>query len=473
MRDAQNDSERRTWAEETFGHAQLGDARRVQRLIAMADTAASRPAGTVTGVFTGSAEREGAFRFLESEHVEAAQVASAVFTATARQCAQQPYVFVAVDGTSLTLTDRPQRRELGRVGSSHKPTRGLHLMNSLAVDTEGAPIGLLDQVAWAREQPPPKKKKNKKRKKRKSNRGDFRQKETRHWVDSLVRVQELLANEAPDVQPWFQLDRGADCWPVIQTAVERSMLVTIRAVHNRRLSPASGRTPYLHDRLQRQPVLGRYELEVPAKPGREARIATMSVRACTVTLDLHVSRKRHAQVTLQAVLAQEVGGPGGKARLRWLLLTTHPVTTFEQASAVIDGYTKRWRVEEFHRAWKRGVCNVEDTQLHSREAILKWATILAAVATRAVRLAYLARTTPEVLASAEYSPHEIDAAFILTKRKRDRRRKVTLREMTDMVAEQGGFAGKYSGRPPGPTVIARGLLRIAALAEGLQNMEEM
>jgi len=466
MRDQDDDRDRTAWARETFGHADLGDARRVHRLISIAKAAESRPAGTVTSVFADDAEREGAFRFLESEHVQAAKVASAIFTATARKCANESYIFVPIDGTSLTLTDRVGNRELGRVGSGKALTRGLHFMSALAVDAEGVPIGLLDQVAWAREQPP-------KAKKRKCNRGDFREKETRYWVDALGRIQELLTTEASGVMPWFQLDRGADCWPVLKTSIEMSMLVTVRAVHDRRLVAEPGRPDYLHDRLERQPVLGRYEIEVPATPKRDARIAKMSVRACTVTLDLRVSRKRHEQVTLQAVLAQETGAPKGEEGLRWLLLTTHPATTFEEARAVIDGYTQRWRIEEFHRAWKRGVCNVEKTQLHSREAILKWSTILAAVATRAVRLAYLVRTTPEVLASSEFSPHEIDAAFVLCKRKRDRRKQVTLREMMDMVAQQGGFAGKYSGRPAGPTVLARGLLRIEVLAEGLQNMDEM
>lgn len=460
----QDEQQAHAWANETFGHAVLGDARRVARLVTMAAAVASRPAGTVTQVFTRSADREGAFRWLQSSQVDAAAVAHAAHRATARKSAGQAWVYVALDGSSLTLTDRTGHRELGRVGKP-LPVRGLQVMNALAVDPHGVPLGLVDQRWWAREQPP-------KEKKIKSWKGDLQDKETRYWVDSLLAVEAQMAQHAAGTKPWFQLDRGGDCWAVLQTAIERSLLLTVRATHNRRLVLPQGRTGYLRDHLRRQRPVGTYDLSVPAHPGRTARVARMSVRIAPVTLDLRVSRKQHVHVQLQACLAREQGGPKGD-RLEWLLLTTHPLRSFDEACAVLHGYTQRWRVEELHRAWKGGVCHVEQTQLHSRQAIVKWATLLAAVAARAVRLAYLARTTPEVEASTEFSPYEIEAAFLLAKRKRDRRRKVLLGEMIALVAQEGGFAGEYSGRPPGAQVLARGLERIATLAKGLRNLEEM
>lgn len=460
-------SDESAWAEAEFGHALLGDIRRTRRLVAVATGVARRPAGTVTAVFADSAECEGAFRLLESPQVNVEAVSQATHLATARRCATEPYVFVPIDGSSLTLGDRAKKRELGRVGS-HASTRGLLVMNSLAVDRWGVVVGLLDQRWWARDKPRPKKKK----KRKKSCRVPLEQKETRHWIEALTAVEEMMAHHAPGVRPWFQLDRGADCWPVLMLAIENELLLTVRATANRRLTSGSGACAYLRDELQRQPVMDHYDLALLATPKRPARTARIAVRACSVTLDLLVSRKRHVAVTMHAVLAEECESTS-KDRLQWMLLTTHPVTTFAQALKVIDGYTQRWRIEEFHRAWKSGVCNVEDTQLQSRAAILKWATLLAAVAARAVRLAYLVRTTPDAHASDEFSPDEIDAAFLLTKRKRDRRKRVRLSEMITLLAQLGGFAHKYSGRLPGPQILARGLVQVEVLARGLKNMREM
>src|SRR5678815_5278638 len=105
---------------------------------------------------------------------------------------------------------------------------------------------------------------------------------------------------------------------------------------------------------------------------------------------------------------------GRRNGLRWTLITNARVQTLHEAITVVNGYTTRWRIEEFHRAWKRGVCHVEDTQLRSRQAIIKWATILGAVAVRATRLAYLAREKPDLPASEEFSPAEIAAAVLLS-----------------------------------------------------------
>ena len=174
------------------------------------------------------------------------------------------------------------------------------------------------------------------------------------------------------------------------------------------------------------------------------------------------------------MLAEEVGYKG-KDPIRWVLLTTAPIKTFAEARAVVFGYAMRWRIEDFHRAWKRGLCNVEDSQLQSRSAIVKWATILAAVATRALRVANLIRTTPDIPATDEFTEFEIDAAFLYAKKKRDRRRKLVLSEVVDIIADIGGFAHKYSKTHnlPGPTVLARGLERIRIVAIALQNMADL
>ena len=140
-------------------------------------------------------------------------------------------------------------------------------------------------------------------------------------------------------------------------------------------------------------LLGAYELELTAKPGRTARTASVTLRAVDIVLTLKdPASGKTVSVKLSAVNAREMGTcPQGEDPVDWLLLTNRSVTTLKAARAAVLAYTFRWRIEEFHKSWKSGHCNVEDSQLRSEEAIRKWAIVLAAVASRVERLKLLAR----------------------------------------------------------------------------------
>jgi hypothetical protein len=139
----------------------------------------------------------------------------------------------------------------------------------------------------------------------------------------------------------------------------------------------------------------------------------------------------------------------------WLLLTTRPVDTFAQAKAVVDGYSQRWRIEDFHRVWKSSACRVEETQLRSAEAIQVWATMLASVAGRIERLRLLARKAPDQPACVDLSDHELRALLILKRQQRRRNEVIpdvvpNIGVATLWIAELGGYTGKSSGGPLEP-----------------------
>src|SRR3974390_1548397 len=91
------------WAYETFSGVQLGNRRRSRRVVQLAAAVAMRPAGTVTQVCDDSADREGAYRLLSNDAVSATELTRAMCVATAEQCAPHQRIYIAVDGTSLSL----------------------------------------------------------------------------------------------------------------------------------------------------------------------------------------------------------------------------------------------------------------------------------------------------------------------------------------------------------------------------------
>jgi hypothetical protein len=167
------------------------------------------------------------------------------------------------------------------------------------------------------------------------------------------------------------------------------------------------------------------------------------------------------------VEAREEGTtPPGEKPIVWRLLTNHVVATKGEADDVIEAYAKRWLIEEFHKTWKTGACNVEDSQLRDKSAMVKWAAIMAAVAARIERLKTRSRTEPDSLAGRELTSFEIRALLQLQRRHKKRTETVPDTEPTPAqaiwwLAELGGYTGKSSGGPPGSITIRRGLDYIA------------
>jgi hypothetical protein len=462
------------WSEEEFGSAALGDPRRVRRLVAIAAEAARRPAGQVTAVFDDDAEREGAFRLIGNLAVNADEIAMAAHRACARRSIGEELVFVPVDESSLNLTDTKKRKGLGSVGARFVGAQGMQVITAMAVTRQGVPLGLCGQKYWARVR----------RSTTRDAKHDHRkteEKETQHWLTVMQQVREVYSAESASTVPWFQIDRQGDAWPILLQAGQANQRLTVRASYDRRLE-IEGERSHLWEALERRTCLGKYEIAVPSKPERrlskqhkaktrQGRRATIEIRAGPVTLSLRDerTRQRHAQ-PISAVLAREVSPPEGEEPIEWLLLTTASVTKLEEAKLVIFGYTQRWRIEDFHRAWKSGVCDVEDTQLRGRNRIIRWATILASVAVRTIRLAYLSRHHPETPALEEFSRAELDAILLASPRTRHLRGTTpSIHDAVCFLAKLGGYTGKASGGPPGPSVLARGLARIEVLADVLSH----
>jgi hypothetical protein len=453
------------WANDEFGHATLGDTRRTRRLVEMATVIAARPAGKVTEVFSEGAEREAAFRLLENEDVLSAEIARAAHSATAIRARGEPFVWVPIDGSSLSLTDRTGDKGLGVVGARSVGAKGLCVMSAIAIAPNGTPLGLCGQHFWARVQ-------RSTQRDEKHDKRRLKEKETRYWLQVMTQVGAAFSEHAPGVRPWYQLDRGGDAWPVLLYAARADQYwFTVRSAHNRRLRAGGRKQQYLWDEVEKQKILGVYEFDVPAGGKREARTARLTIQSCQVNLDLlDLRSKRSQEAALYAVLVREVRTtPKGEQPIEWLLLTNHEVHDVNDAMLVVRGYSQRWRIEEFHKIWKTGACRVEDSQLRAEDHVIRWATVLASVAVRILRLTYLARTSPHEPALVALSKAELQAVLLLRKPKRDARTRPTIAEAVLWIAQIGGYTGKSSGGPPGAIAIARGLRRIEPVAQLLAD----
>jgi len=452
--------ERTTWARTTFGCAELGDVRRTSRLVRMLDRAAQRPAGSVTEVFGRGPDRQAAYDLLESELVQPAQLTRALTLSTARACADHERVLVVLDGTSLSVTDRKHAKGLGKVGVFSKDGRGLKLLNAVALTTNGEPIGIADQQWWLRTE--------------RAERTRYRSAESResnYWRQAVATFSECASRVAPDTVLHFVGDREADASLLIWQLLERGHEFTIRSNANRKVF-SGGRAIHLRPYLQRKRPLALMDVPLATTPSRQRRVARIAIRAVKLDVQMrdHKIQERRI-VSLTFVWARERGRGG----VDWMLVTNTEVKTASDACEMVRRYTRRWRIEDFHRTWKSGLCGVEDTQLRSQSAITKWATILAAVAARAETLRHHARQEPDAPASTILSDDEIEALLLVKSRYKSRNETITAEGLTvklavRWIADIGGYAGNHNSGQPGPTTIGRGLEQVIPVAHAIAQL---
>ena len=466
----------RDWAREEFGGTALGDQRRTARLVSMAAAVAAKPGGRVSEVFCRPADRQAAYDFVESERVDEGAILESTVNACVRRAEDYPFVFVPIDGTSLTLADHSQAKDFGSIGSRERGARGLKVVDAIALSPAGVPVGLAGMRWWARGPKPT-------RHKRRRNTED---KETQYWIDVVAGVTAAFASAARRPRVWFQVDCEGDAQALLHSLADSGEWFTVRSNSDRRLTTSGElRTHtrrYLRGYLGRRKPVGYELLEVPARDGQPARLACLTLRTARVVLKMRDKRSlRHQELTVNVVWAREHRARSTRSsrsgrttfkQLDWLLLTNHPIDTLEDVRTVVFGYTQRWRIEDFHRAWKSGVCNVEGNQLRARAHVIRWATVLAAVAIRAERIKHLSRERPTEPATLEFSAIELEALILLKRHYRKRTETIAddvpdLETATRWVAELGGYTGKSSGGPPGAITIRRGLEYLRPAAEAL------
>ena len=451
---------------EEFGHARLGHALRVRALVRTATGCAQRPNGKVTSVFRESADRESAYRFVENEAIDPESLMAAAAEAAARRCAGARFTYVPVDKTSLNITDRAEEKGFGMIGTSASTATGLNVLSALAVTPDGVPQGLAFQRYWAR----PRKRKASKAQLKKV---PLDERESHLWQEAMASVAATMAQHADDCRPWFQIDREGDVSAALAWAVDGGHLLTVRGQHNRRVAGEDQPRTYVREQLKALPPMGSYQVHRAPRPSQSERTATVEVRATTMTLDIPVDKihKRRRALPINVVLVSEPRPPPGEEGLDWLLFTTAPVATLQAAIAVVFGYAQRWRIEEFHRAWKTGTCNVEESQTRSPQHLIRWAVLLASVAVRVVRLTYMARALPTAPASVEFSQAEIFAIRIAAKPRKPPA-DPTLGMVIGWLAILGGYIGKSAGGPPGAIVITRGLESLRSMLFAIAALRE-
>ena len=214
-------------------------------------------------------------------------------------------------------------------------------------------------------------------------------------------------------------------------------------------------------------VSGNLCITVPRKKGQPPREAILSIRYDCVSLKppKHRSKEKGLQpITLWAIWAHEQNPPKGAEPISWMLLTTIPIASFEEALEKVQWYTCRWHIELFFKILKSG-CRIEARQLETADRLKRCLAVDAVVAWRVLYLTMLSRNIPQMPCDVLLEAEEWQALYCFIHRtKTPPLKPPTLMEATRMIARLGGFLGRKSDKHPGPSTIWRGLQRLQDIA---------
>ena len=153
-------------------------------------------------------------------------------------------------------------------------------------------------------------------------------------------------------------------------------------------------------------------------------------------------KKRNSDKTIPiwAVYAKEINPPShGATPLSWLLLTTLPITNFDEAVEKLKWYAVRWKIEVYHKIIKSG-CRIEDRQLGSRKALEACLAVDMIVAWRVFFLTIYPRLYPDAPCTDTFTTEEWQALYSIKNQTYTLPSKPSsIRSMIRMVASLGGF----------------------------------
>ena len=492
------------WVTEEFQTLDLGDARRDKRLMSLlADLAPQPTVSLPAAVGGGRAETEAVYRFFENDHFDFTDILTPHCDATLERVRQHKVVVLAQDTSEIDLT-RPKQQVEGTGPLDGGTRRGCLLHAMHAFTDSGVSLGTARAETWARaDQSPSAKTKVDRDKQRKKT--PIEDKESQRWVEGMYLAHRIAA-QVPDTQVILVSDSEADIFellvagqfpdsqnepPTAETGASTAHAEWIvRGCQNRAVLPdePSPETPVAEDdetneclktvlaKVAAAPVIKSYEVQVRGRDpkvscetrgrrqARESRTANVEVRACAMTFrpPYRPGHKLPA-VTLNAVLVREVDAPEGDEPIEWLLLTSLPIDTPEQALRVITTYALRWQIEIFFRVLKQG-CRLESRRFETLENVWRYMAVALVISWRTMFVMRMGREFPDLSCEAVFEMSEWKSVYNITQKQTPPETPPTLREMVRMVGQLGGFVNRDIGAMPGVETIWKGLQRMHDMA---------
>lgn len=442
----------KSWAERTFGSVRLRDLRRTRRAVQAATRLAENPLGSLPAQMQTWKATKALYRWLGEPDVTFAALMQPHFQQTRAQATATPVSLLVQDTTDIDLSHRQQISGVGQIGNERG--RGFFLQTVLAVHpATGAVLGCIAQEPFVRIPAPE---------------GEGRsERHTRAERETDVWMRQVQAIGTPDPgSTWVHVgDRGADMFPFFQACGLTQTHFLVRAAQNRRVQGHDAAMSYSLTQARSWPSQASRPFELPARHGHPGRSTQLQLACGPLTLlpPRQEPRAGKEPLAVWVIRVWEEQAPDGEAPLEWLLLTSVPTTTLEQAWERVDWYRQRWLVEDYHQCLKSG-CRIEERQVQSVDSLMRLLGLLSPLAVRLLQIRAASRAEPERPAREVIEPLLL---AVLAQRSGHLPATMTLGTFWREVARLGGYLARTHDGPPGWRTIWKGWLFLQPFLEGV------
>jgi len=292
------------------------------------------------------------------------------------------------------------------------------------------------------------------------------QKESYRWLDSSLKARERL-REAASVT--IIADREADIYEEFALIPDAKTHLLIRSRCDRITENG-----HLYSQLASTAPCGSYTIKLKGSKKRKQRKAKLLVRYTQVVIKKPKTARSEnlpETVSLYAIEVREEG-PSENPVL-WRLLTTHQISSFEDAKQIIHYYSQRWNIEQLFRLLKnKGLC-IENSQIEEGIALKKLAVLALMIALVLLQLVSErdadAKEKADVLFDEEQQSFLIRAQAGLegkTVKQQNPHSRHSLAWAIWLIARLGGWDGYGRASPPGPITMKRGMVQFASQYQG-------
>jgi len=440
-----------TWLAHELADVSLGDKRLDWRLLDTGSKLAANPGASINQACDDWADTRASYRLFGNKKTTVEKILTPHMARTRERASKYKRVLSIQDTTFLDYTHHPDKDGMGPIGTTQQTLTGMVMHSALLTNDLGLPLGLASQEIWVR----PEEAKQLDSEERRQL--PIEEKESNKWLTALSKTVEVVP---PETQVITVGDSESDIFELFDHACTLETDLLVRAAQDRAVcEPEVG---LLWSVLGSKAIAGHLNVKVRARNNEPKRDAIVSVRHAKVKLRApRRLRSKMKDMPLYAVLVQEEEPPAGVEKpLCWLLLTTVPVHSFQDAIERIQWYRIRWEIEVYHKILKSG-CHVEKSQLAKADRIRPLIALYCIIAWRLFWLTHMTRHEPDAPCTVVLTDHEWRSLYAYHhKSNRTPDALPTVAQVTLWIAQLGGFLARKSDGHPGVTVIWRGWTRL-------------